>query len=147
MTKIPSLLTIALFAAITGFAQEKETKEKLPNDWHLQDKESSGIYGISLDKAYSFVKAKKIKSKTIIVAVIDSGIDTLHEDLKPILWTNPKEIPGKFSNQWFHRFFLPDRQTLTPGKYPGLLKIFYGKGKVVQAKVTFVVAAESTKKR
>ena len=30
----------------------------------------------------------------MIVAVIDSGIDTLHEDLKPILWTNPKEIPG-----------------------------------------------------
>jgi subtilisin family serine protease len=26
--------------------------------------------------------------------VIDSGIDTLHEDLKPVLWTNPKEIPG-----------------------------------------------------
>ncbi|MBC7904224.1 MAG: S8 family peptidase, partial [Gemmatimonadaceae bacterium] len=35
-----------------------------------------------------------LKSNTVIVAVIDSGIDTLHEDLKPILWTNPKEIPG-----------------------------------------------------
>ncbi len=30
----------------------------------------------------------------MVVAVIDSGIDTLHEDLKPILWRNPKEIPG-----------------------------------------------------
>ncbi len=28
------------------------------------------------------------------MAVIDSGIDTLHEDLRPVLWTNPKEIPG-----------------------------------------------------
>ena len=28
------------------------------------------------------------------MAVIDSGIDTLHEDLKSILWTNSKEIPG-----------------------------------------------------
>jgi subtilisin family serine protease len=40
------------------------------------------------------VKAQNLKSKKIIVAVIDSGIDTLHEDLKPILWRNPKEIPG-----------------------------------------------------
>src|SRR3989337_3954194 len=38
------------------------------------------------------VKGKK--SQTVIVAVIDSGIDTTHEDLKPILWKNPKEIPG-----------------------------------------------------
>ena len=28
------------------------------------------------------------------MAIIDSGIDTLHEDLKEILWRNPKEIPG-----------------------------------------------------
>ena len=34
------------------------------------------------------------KSKTVIVAVIDSGVDTLQEDLKPVLWHNPKEIPG-----------------------------------------------------
>ena len=39
-----------------------------------------------------FVKGKK--STPVIVAVIDSGIDTLHEDLKPVLWTNTKEKPG-----------------------------------------------------
>jgi hypothetical protein len=38
------------------------------------------VNGISLDKAYQFVKGKK--SKTVLVAVIDSGVDTLHEDLK-----------------------------------------------------------------
>ncbi|MEY3159662.1 MAG: hypothetical protein RLZZ49_1142, partial [Bacteroidota bacterium] len=32
--------------------------------------------------------------KRIIVAVIDSGIDTAHEDLKPVLWVNKKEIPN-----------------------------------------------------
>ena len=58
------------------------------------DKATSGYYGLSVDKAYDFVKSKKLKSKTVIVAVIDSGIDTTHEDLKSILWKNPKEIAG-----------------------------------------------------
>jgi subtilisin family serine protease len=62
--------------------------------WHLKDKEAGGYYGISLDKAYEFLKSKNKKSATVIVAVIDSGIDTLHEDLKPVLWRNRKEIPG-----------------------------------------------------
>jgi subtilisin family serine protease len=64
----------------------------VPHEWHLKDRQRDGFYGISIDKAYDFVKNKK--SKTVIVAVIDSGIDTLHEDLKPVLWTNAKEIAG-----------------------------------------------------
>ncbi len=75
----------------TGSAQGTSAKE-LPKGWHLLDKEKDGFYGISLEKAYEFVKGKK--STTTIVAVIDSGIDTLHEDLKEVLWTNTKEIPG-----------------------------------------------------
>lgn len=74
-----------------SYAQGTSMKE-LPKGWHMLDKEKDGVYGISIDKAYDFVKGKK--SKTIIVAVIDSGIDTLHEDLKEVLWVNPKEIPG-----------------------------------------------------
>ncbi len=82
-------IVAALLISTTAAAQQE-----LPKDWHVKDLKESGIYGISLDKAYSFIKSKKLKSKTVIVGVIDSGIDTLHEDLKPILWTNPKEIPG-----------------------------------------------------
>ncbi|MFN5335060.1 MAG: S8 family peptidase [Bacteroidota bacterium] len=60
--------------------------------WHLKDKSKDGFQGISLQQAYELLKGKK--SVPIIVAVIDSGIDTLHEDLKPVLWRNAKEIPG-----------------------------------------------------
>lgn len=85
-------LWLFLLSATTAFSQS--SRGILPKDWYLQDKDSTGIYGISLDKAYEFVKAKKLKSRQVVVAVIDSGIDTLHEDLKSVLWVNPKEIPG-----------------------------------------------------
>jgi len=64
----------------------------LPRNWHLLDYKLDGYYGISLKQAYALLKGKK--SKTIIVATIDSGVDTLQRDLKDILWTNTKEIPG-----------------------------------------------------
>jgi len=84
------IMALALVSTTT-FSQTS-IKEPLPNGWYLQDLKENGVNGISLDKAYQFVKGKK--SKTVLVAVIDSGVDTLHEDLKEILWHNPKEIPG-----------------------------------------------------
>ena len=85
-----SLLAICGLVTSALFAQ----KDDVPKGWHMLDRASSGYYGISVDKAYNFVKTKKLKSNTVIVAVIDSGIDTTHEDLRSVLWKNPKEIPG-----------------------------------------------------
>ena len=69
-------------------AQDKKPKIR---DWHYLDYEKDGYRGISLDKAYGLLKGRK--SETVIVAVIDSGIDTLQPDLKSVLWKNPAEIP------------------------------------------------------
>jgi subtilisin family serine protease len=66
--------------------------ENLPKNWHAMDLKTDGYYGISLNNAYEFLKGKK--SKPVLVATLDSGIDTLQKDLQSILWTNTKEIPG-----------------------------------------------------
>lgn len=63
-----------------------------PKNWHIMDQKADGFYGVSLNQAYRFVKGKK--SKTVLVATIDSGVDTAQRDLQDILWVNPKEIPG-----------------------------------------------------
>ena len=75
------LLVINLFICTILFAQ----KDGVPKGWHMMDRQDSGYNGISAEKAYSFVKAKNLKSKTVIVAVIDSGVDTAHEDLRSVL--------------------------------------------------------------
>ena len=90
MNKITGIFTALLFAGLAAAAQNSA----IPKGWHMMDKEKDGYSGVSADKAYEFLKSRNLKSKTVIVAVIDTGIDTLHEDLKPILWNNPKEIPG-----------------------------------------------------
>ncbi len=91
-----SLMKRTTLFALCGFLSTAllAQKDEVPKGWHMLDKAATGYYGISVDKAYDFVKAKKIKSKTVIVAVIDSGIDTAHEDLKKVMWRNKKEIPG-----------------------------------------------------
>jgi len=73
-------------------AQTAPKAAELPKNWHTMDLKTDGYFGVSLTQAYQFVKGKK--SKTVVVATIDSGIDTAQSDLKPILWVNTKEIPG-----------------------------------------------------
>jgi subtilisin family serine protease len=94
MQNILKRSVLALTAAAISLASLAQTSslKTVPNGWHLKDQKTSGFYGISLDKAYDLLKGKK--STPVIVAIIDSGIDTTHEDLKSVLWTNPKEIPG-----------------------------------------------------
>ncbi|MCY7290562.1 MAG: S8 family serine peptidase, partial [Ferruginibacter sp.] len=92
MIKITTIVLAVLLLGASAFAQK--SKDEVPKNWHQLDPATTGYNGISLQKAYDLVKTKKLKSTRVTVAVIDSGIDTAHEDLKPILWTNPKEIPG-----------------------------------------------------
>ncbi|MDB5117783.1 MAG: hypothetical protein JWQ79_3275 [Mucilaginibacter sp.] len=83
----------ALLSSLHLSAQTAPAEQPaLPKNWHILDLKADGYYGISLNNAYQFVKGKK--SKTVLIATIDSGIDTAQKDLQSILWVNTKEIPG-----------------------------------------------------
>ncbi|GAB2604766.1 S8 family peptidase [Spirosoma areae] len=60
--------------------------------WYLLDKTDSTA-GISVERTYREL-LKDRKPTPVVVAVIDGGIDTTHEDIRRVLWTNPKEIAG-----------------------------------------------------
>ena len=86
------LLTI-IGVVLYHFSFSQTAVKDVPKGWHMLDPQKDGYYGIDVEKAYNeLLKGKK--SVPVIVAVIDSGIDTTHEDLKPVLWHNPGEIPG-----------------------------------------------------
>ncbi len=78
--------------SLSVFAQDK--KVVLPSNWFNLDLAANGYFGISTEKAYNEILKGKTPKAKIIVAVIDGGTDIKHEDLKDVLWTNPKEIPG-----------------------------------------------------
>lgn len=84
---------LLLLSACLGTGVAQTSVKTAPNNWHLLNKDNDGFYGIGVEKTYKEL-LKGRKSVPVIVAVIDSGVDTLHEDLKPVLWRNPGEIPN-----------------------------------------------------
>jgi subtilisin family serine protease len=65
-----------------------------PSDWQLLDEATDHVPGISVLRAKRELLAGKQPKRTVVVAVIDGGVDTAHAALRPNLWANPKEIPG-----------------------------------------------------
>jgi len=84
MKKMYVLITLAILSMEAG-AQKA--------NWQNLDLKADSVFGISTEKAYRELLPRK-KATTVVVAVIDGGIDTAHEDLKAVIWNNPKEKPG-----------------------------------------------------
>lgn len=79
--------------SIQAQSTSKDKRVQKFENWHNADLKKDKKNGVSTDLAYlELLKGKT--STPIIVAVIDGGVDIYHEDLKDVLWTNPKEIPN-----------------------------------------------------
>jgi subtilisin family serine protease len=91
--KIRLLYVIFLFfASIPSFSQFLEPKT-VPAEWYILDPELDSVQGVSAERTYQTL-LKGQPSRSVIVAVIDSGIDIDHEDLQSVIWVNEKEIAG-----------------------------------------------------
>lgn len=107
----PYYLTAALAFALVGcggaskiLSTPIENIDKMPlkmtpisekdlKRWSHLDLTKDTIPGMSVDRVYAeLIKGKK--PVKVIVGIVDSGIDINHEDLRSIIWTNPKEIPN-----------------------------------------------------
>jgi len=106
----PFYASIALTLMLTGCGSQRmlstpvENIDNLPlkttpvkeddlKRWSHLDLIKDTLPGMSVDKAYKeLIKGKK--GKKVIVGIVDSGVDINHEDLKAVIWTNPKEIAG-----------------------------------------------------
>ncbi len=86
MKRIVFASAFALLTVLV-FAQTEET------GWHLKDPAADGVNGTGVEKVYQSL-AKGKESQTVVVAIIDSGVDMYHEDLVDNIWVNTDEVAG-----------------------------------------------------
>jgi subtilisin family serine protease len=83
-----------LFESKTPFTRLRPTPNQPPRNWPYLDYQTDSIAGISLYRAYELLKGMPVPAMPIVVGVLDSGVDINHEDLRDVIWVNPKETPN-----------------------------------------------------
>ncbi len=78
------LLAAMVFFCLNLFAQA-------PENWFHLSPTTDGVPGLATEQLYKRLPATG--GDTVIVAIIDSGVDAEHEDLKDVMWVNKDEIP------------------------------------------------------
>jgi subtilisin family serine protease len=73
--------------------KESDLTEAQKHNWGHLDLVKDTIPGMSVDRTYADLIKNK-KGETVIVAVLDSGVDIDHEDLNDVIWTNKGEKPN-----------------------------------------------------
>lgn len=87
---------------LTGFAVSAQTapaetdpmKDKDLMTWYHKDFASTNVYGINTQNAYKYLESKGLKPRTVVVGVLDSGVEVDHPGLIKNMWKNPNEVPN-----------------------------------------------------
>jgi len=86
---------VFLTAFSLGYSQQAPGQEDTDmENWYHKDFATTNVYGVNTDNAYKFLESKGLKPQTVIVGVLDSGVQVDHPGLATNMWVNAKEIPG-----------------------------------------------------
>ncbi len=77
-----------------SFAQTDPMKDKDLMTWYHKDFSATNVYGINTQNAYKYLEAKGLKPRTVVVGVLDSGVEVDHPGLAKNMWRNPNEVPN-----------------------------------------------------
>ena len=94
------IIAASFFAGVgVAFSQSTETaldpmKDKDLMTWYHKDFKTANVYGVNTAKAYKYLESKGLKPKTVVVGVLDSGVEVNHPGLAKNIWKNPNEIPN-----------------------------------------------------
>ena len=88
------LIAAAFLASFSfAFAQDKMQNNDLKT-WYHKDFSTTNVYGVNTNNAYKFLESKGLKPRTVVVGVLDSGVEVDHPGLINNMWKNPNEIPN-----------------------------------------------------
>lgn len=82
------------FAMIAAQAVVAPENDKDLKTWYHKDYATTKVYGVNTENAYKFLESKGLKPKTVIVGVLDSGVEVDHPGLAKNMWKNPNEVPN-----------------------------------------------------
>ncbi|MDQ0593361.1 cell wall-associated protease [Chryseobacterium ginsenosidimutans] len=94
------LAAVFLVGFSFSYAQEAQGVKTDQNEskdlmtWYHKDFAATKVYGINTENAYKFLESKGLKPKTVVVGVLDSGVQVDHPGLVKNVWTNPNEVPN-----------------------------------------------------
>lgn len=79
-------------AQATAGVDPKEDKDLMT--WYHKDFATTKVYGVNTENAYKYLESKGLKPKTVVVGVLDSGVQVDHPGLIGNMWSNPNEVPN-----------------------------------------------------
>lgn len=92
------ILIASVFLAGLGFSQAQQSKDPTQDrdlmTWYHKDFATTNVYGVNTQNAYKYLESKGLKPKTVVVGVLDSGVEVDHPGLLKNMWRNPNEVPG-----------------------------------------------------
>lgn len=91
------VLLAAVFLAGFTYSSAQAVDKSEDKDlmtWYHKDFATTKVYGVNTENAYKFLESKGLKPKTVVVGVLDSGVQVDHPGLVKNMWSNPNEVPG-----------------------------------------------------